>query len=198
MGWGPVGDLVSPDEVYEALRWNAPDVRKGVDFVNQFVAFWANDVAAALAEGNTSRPEWNTQGKGGGDGGEIMIKREASKHMHHLRPTFEEFFETIVIEPLTWDFPSGNVHEDGWGTPVVPVETPKKWRNGTEGMNWVTHKNGKGNKRGTGRGKGKGRTGREPSSDVAGKSAQVASRNLFAQVSFDIDFESIAFTSNIL
>lgn len=185
MGWGPVGDPLFLDEIYDQLTWNTPDVRKGVDFVNQFVAFWANDVEAALGE---SGPENGTEGlewtsvKGRGRNRRKEKDAPVKVQMRQSRPTFEEFFESIEITPETWDFPFENVYgKDGWGAPAVPdadvaADTAKKKDDRPDAEGWVTQK-GK-----IGKARGKKQTQRQPRLKEKGGAKKIATQNVFAQV----------------
>jgi hypothetical protein len=203
MGWGlGHGDPSFPDEVYDYLTRRTPDVRKGVDFVNQFVTFWSHDVAAALEEpedeGLTGWPAKKSRGK---ERGKEKQESEEEVKKRHTRPTFEEFFEGIEIESDSWEVQNDN---DGWGAAVptpVPraesVEEKSEEKDIPDEDGWIVQKGrggrgrGRGGGRGRGRAKQRGRGGRQrqprratnkPEDGQASRKVQDVGQNLFTQV----------------
>ncbi|KAF9455060.1 hypothetical protein P691DRAFT_800073 [Macrolepiota fuliginosa MF-IS2] len=174
MGWRPKGELLFPEEVYDNLAWHTPDVRRGVDFLNQFVTFWMDDVAAAQNEPGGEEHEhtpWSPDRT-------LRARREEGVGRSMLRrrtgPTFEEFF---------------NNGEGGWGALAVPdiqvnASGPtgkRKEDSNTEG--WVIQKAARGRGRGRGKGNGRGRRQRNPNRKE--ENQKVGSDNIFAQLRVD-------------
>lgn len=185
-GWEPQGDSLFPDEVYNNLMWHTPDVRNGVDYVNRFVTFWIEDVAAAQGEVDEEESPQTVQSKGRS----LREKRrtrgaQVEVPVRHTRQTFEQFFDSLEFPSEKWDAAfDGAYGEDGWGTPAVPGanankgETTKKRKNEPDAEGWVVQKAGKRKWKG----KGKGQVERKPSSSGKGGDSPIIGRNLFAQV----------------
>lgn len=121
MGQSPgAGDPLSSDQVYNHLMMEMPNARKGINYVNQFVAFWVHDVATALEEEPESASE-QLDGLSPDNGigqsrnnGEHALQALQMVRQRHRRRTFEEFLEGIVNELDTWG--SNNAYgDDGWG-----------------------------------------------------------------------------------
>lgn len=190
-------------------------MRKGVDFVNQFVTFWVNDVEAAFEEPEPEPEEfagWSVSKGQTKERGKAKQLVDGTARKCHTRPTFEEFFEGVEIISDTWAIPDDD--GDGWGN-AVPAAVPQAEPSAQEQMRekpqdapdedgWVVQK-GKGARgRGGGRGRGRqrGRGGRQKpprrNADKAegqtSKKAQdvAGSQNLFTQV------ENSAFPSSLL
>jgi len=170
------GDPLSPDQVYNYLTMEMPNVRKKIDYVNQFVAFWVHDVAIALEEEPESASEQldglspdngTDQSRNNGEHALQVLQTEAQQR--HRRRTFEEFLEDIVNELDTWGI-NNAYGDDGWGGEdgwrlwggvggVVKYQEEKQVENiaVSDADGWVVQKG-----RDKGRGGRRGRGGRGP------------------------------------
>jgi hypothetical protein len=156
------GDSLFPDEVYESLEEENADARFGVEYINQFVEFWMNDVDVALSE-QVPCPEPEElrcirgRGKGKEARSERMRRRVRGKPQEgRRRRTYAEFFDSLELIWGKYTF------EGGWWV---------KRKNEADAEGWVTQI-------------------RKTKAKKNIQVERVASRNKFALVSPGIEFEA--------
>jgi hypothetical protein len=127
-------DPLFPDEVYESLREENADARFGVEYINQFVEFWRNDVTAALNEGSSEELRC-IRGKGNGKG----MRRERMRQLvkgepqeRRRRRTYAEFFDGLelvwreyVYEDGSWVKRKSSPDAEGWATQIRKTKVKK-------------------------------------------------------------------------